>query len=140
MGASKDFFIPVSFTVIGEGEEPEVASNVQSENNDGPIKFIEYKDGGLEAYSKADAWIFSAKDCPKCNHTKAVLLPKLFEQENIERPTVVTVDLDKPENFKFLSELEKKLNAKTSGETPIVLWKNKLIYGNDTIKELLKSN
>lgn len=137
-GSSKGFFISVSFTVIGEGEEPEVASNVQAEDNDGPIKFIEYKGGGLEAYPKANAWIFSAKDCPKCNHTKAVILPKLFEQENIEKPTVVTVDLDKPENFKLLSELEKKLNAKTSGETPIVLWKNKLIYGNDAIKELLK--
>jgi len=140
VGESKDFFIPVSFTVIGEGEEPETAQVHPTENNDGPIKFVEYKGGGFEGYPKADAWIFSAKDCPKCNHTKAVLLPRLFEQENIEKPTVVTVDLDKPENFKFLSELEKKLNAKTSGETPIVLWKNKFIYGNDGIKELLKSN
>ena len=130
----EDIFLPVKFTIIDEDCS---ASVPQPEPiADGSIKFVDYKGGGLEKHSEAKAWIFAGKDCPGCNFLKRELLPKLLEKEGIEKTEAVMVDLDKKENFIFLSELEEKLNTK-GDKTPVLYWKGKLIYGNQEIKKLI---
>jgi hypothetical protein len=132
--SENDIFLPVKFTIIDEDDNISPLQPETSEN--GPIRFSDYNGGGFEKYAEAKAWIFAGKDCPGCNFLKRELLPGLLAKDGIERAEAVMVDLDKKENFIFLSELEEKLNAK-GDKTPALYWKGRLIYGNQEIKKLI---
>ena len=130
----EDFFLPIKFAVKDDAPLPLTSPAVEPDN--GVMKFIEYTGGGIEKHKKATAWIFAGKDCPNCNYLKSNILPKLLESKGIVQAEIILVDLDKKENFLFLAELEESLKVKDD-KTPVLLWQNKLYYGNDKIKELI---
>jgi len=127
----KNFFLPIKFSVSDE-----IATSQTIQQQDSRIKFVEYSGGGLENYKNASAWIFAGKNCPQCDILKKELLPQILDNSNIAEPEIVLVNLDKKEYFLFMLELEEKLGVK-GDKTPVLLWKNKLYYGNDEIKKLI---
>ena len=136
--SEKDIFVPLKFTIWDDDATGEASPTTQAVEGDSPIKFVDYKGGGLGAFPMADAWIFAGKGCPGCNFLKATLLPKLFQgKTQEENPTVVNVCLDEKESFIFLSDLETKLGAK-GDKTPVLYYGGKLIYGNEAVKALIE--
>lgn len=135
----KDIFLPVRFTVLGNDGETAISQNQTTP--EGPVKFIAYKGGGLEAHPKAEAWIFAGRNCPGCNFLKAELLPKLFLKDGAASGTheAVIVDLDEKESFIFLTALEAKLGA-GGDKTPVLYYGGRLIHGNDAVKELIEAS
>lgn len=143
-GETRDIYLPVKFNVPEEGmkllenDDTITGNGGNSAETEFQIEFKDYKEGGLKKYPEAKAWIFAAKNCPGCNYLEKMLLPRLFERELYkEKPVVVFVDLDKTENFIFLMEVEKTLKSKGE-KTPILYWKDKLYYGNDTVGKLIE--
>ncbi|MFA6567842.1 MAG: hypothetical protein WCS96_06490 [Victivallales bacterium] len=143
-GNAKDIGIPVKFTVAEENSEPPkdkgVTGNGEKADEAGfQIEFRDYREGGIEKYPEAGAWIFAGKNCPGCNYLRRMLLPQLFDREHFKgKPVVVEVDIDRNENFLFLVEIEEKLKSK-GDKTPILYWKGKLIYGNESVESMLKN-
>lgn len=127
----KNFFLPIKFTVSDE-----ITTSQPVQQQDSRIKFVEYSGGGFESYKNASAWIFAGKNCPQCDILKKELLPQILDNSDIAKSEIVLVNLDKKEYFLFMLDLEKTFGVK-GDKTPVLLWKNKLYYGNDEIKKLI---
>lgn len=128
---TKIIFLPIEFfagkeQIIKEPKPPKAKT------------WILYNGGKLDdrRYGDAAAWLFGGRDCAQCNYLKRYVLPKLFT------PTtkLVRVNIDQRQGFMLLFNLEKKLKVEKPGQPPILFWKNKLYYGNEKIKELLKKS
>lgn len=138
---SQGFFLPVKFSVTGlgaAGKTSEIQKHV------GGILYLDYdkekqKSGikGIKGYADSAAWIFAGRDCPNCNYLKKHVLPALFEKAEMQKPwRILTVDLNKKENFLFMLRLEERLGIKGK-KTPVLYWKGRLYYGAKLIKKLL---
>ncbi len=113
------------------------ASSAESEVVVKGVTIIDYKKSvDSKELAKAEAWIFAGNNCPGCNHLKSMLLPNLFEGRSVK---VVMADLDKKENLLSLLKLEEKLGVDgKNSKTPVLYWRNRLIYGNDAVKALIE--
>lgn len=93
---------------------------------------------GIKSHSEA-GWIFADRDCPNCNYLKKHVLPLLFEKTGMEKPwKIVTVDLNKKENFLLLLRLEEEIGAQAE-KMPVLYWQGKLYYGVKAVKNLLST-
>ena len=99
------------------------------------IQVVDYIPGG-EEHKGAEAWIFGGMNCPGCNHLKAVLLPSLFDGLPAR---VVMAALDRKENLLLLLKLEERLGLDgKNSKTPVLYWRNRLIYGNDAVTAMIE--
>ena len=128
---TKIVFLPIEF-FAGKGQK-------RKEPNAPTSKTWIFYDGGKiddKRYKDVAAWLFGGRDCAQCNYLKRYVLPKLF------KPTakLVRVNIDQRQGFMLLFNLEKKLKIEKPGQPPILFCKNKLYYGNEKIKKLLKES
>lgn len=147
-GQKGSFFMPVKFTVTETGTVEKVEA-IQKQNIE-KLQYIDFDFGkskqmkSLKENGESSAWIFAGKDCPECNYLKRHVLPDLIEafKQHSDNPTIplriITVDLNKKENFLLLLALEEKLHIKNANKTPVLYWNGTLYYGSKAIKEAAK--
>lgn len=129
-----DFFIGV----IDSGEKRDCPGSL--------IDYLDYENASQSDLRSADAVVFGGKICPKCDYLKKKLLPQLIAKANNGGVNlkgrafkVISVDLEKPENVLLLMRFEELLGMKGE-KTPVLLWNNKLYYGNESVSDLIAEN
>ena len=131
-------FLGVHFNVSDEKGAGKVEKDVQVLPKGG-LRYTDFDelikgDYQLLGTSRRVAWIFAGKDCPTCNYLKRHYLPNIVKDGNI---MIVTVNLDKKDNFLVLLKLETLLGIKKKNKTPVLYWNGFLYYGSDAIKRVV---